>query len=102
VVDDRQPGAFKRCDRGVIAPRIEREANRAGQDRDETVVAPRPDVAVEQLGQHSRRHMGIALRGSDPGRPRPLDLRVAHPDIVDMEDHGTFDTEGAGQGHDRG
>jgi len=28
--------------------------------------------------------MGIDMRGSDPGRPRPLDLRVAHPDIVDM------------------
>jgi len=46
--------------------------------------------------------MGIDMRGSDPGRPRPLDLRVAHPDIVDMEDHGTFDTEGAGEGHGRG
>ena len=31
VVDDRQPGAFKRRDRGVIAPRIGREANRAGR-----------------------------------------------------------------------
>jgi hypothetical protein len=85
-----------------MAPRIGREANPAGQDRDEAVVVPKPDVAVEQVGQHSRRHMGIDMRGSDPGRPRPLDLRVAHPDIVDMEDHGTFDTEGAGQGHDRG
>jgi len=60
VVDDRQPGAFKRRDRGVIAPRI--EANRAGQDRDEAVVVPKPDVAVEQVGQHSRRHMGIDMR----------------------------------------
>jgi hypothetical protein len=33
---------------------------------------------------------------------KPAVCAVAHPDIVDMEDHGTFDTEGAGQGHDRG
>ena len=199
VVDDRQPGALERRDRRVIARRIGREANAAGQDRDEPVVMPEPDMAVEQLGQHSRRHMGIDMRGSDPGRPRALDLRaqlgfrgfrhempaqagdiapeiavvvdqarssadsrnrrpaivlpfagqgqvhaeierrigrggrgdlaeprarhhdraagdeaalgegkkpavcaMAHPDIVDMKDHGTFDSEGAGQGHERG
>jgi hypothetical protein len=27
---------------------------------------------------------------------------VTHPYVVDMKDHGTFDAEGAGQGHGRG
>jgi hypothetical protein len=26
---------------------------------------------------------------------------VTHPDIVDVEDDGTFDPEGSGEGHDR-
>jgi hypothetical protein len=35
-----------------------------------------PDMAVQQLGQHRRRHMGADMRRVDAGRPRRLDLRA--------------------------
>src|SRR5207302_898473 len=76
VVYDRQAGALERGDRTAVALRVGREANLAGQDRNEPVIVPQPDMALEQLGQHSRRHMGVDMRRVDPGRPRPLDLRA--------------------------
>jgi len=33
-------------------------------------------MAVQQLGQHRRRHMGVDMRRVDAGRPRRLDLRA--------------------------
>ena len=37
---------------------------------------PEPDMAVEQLGQHRRRHVGVDMRRVDAGRSRALDLRA--------------------------
>ena len=72
--NDRQSVTLQLGDRRVVALRIRRETDVARQDGDEAEFAPEPDMQVEQLREHRRRHMGVDMGRDYPRQARRVDL----------------------------